>query len=76
MSARFIHYLFYPRAEAGYGDLMATDPVCNMTVYPDLAASCEDYQGKHYCFCTSTCRETFDKNRDLYANRAYRMLDE
>ncbi len=54
---------------------MTTDPVCGMTVYSDLAAACKEYNGKHYCFCSSDCRNAFDKNPDLYANKPYMLLE-
>ncbi|WP_424359492.1 YHS domain-containing protein [Methanocella sp. MCL-LM] len=53
---------------------MAIDPVCNMTVYEELAVSCEEYKGKHYCFCSKACREAFDKDPDLHANKPYELL--
>ncbi|HMK46324.1 MAG TPA: YHS domain-containing protein [Methanocella sp.] len=54
---------------------MATDPVCNMTVYHDMAASYKDYKGKHVCFCSDTCREAFDKNPDMYMSRPYGLME-
>ncbi len=74
MPALFFHYLYNPRARDCYGDQMAIDPVCNMTVYEELAVSCEEYKGKHYCFCSKACREAFDKDPDLHANKPYELL--
>lgn len=51
------------------GDNMPIDPVCNLNVYPDMAVEEEEYQGKKYYFTDRKCKEEFDKNRDLYANR-------
>jgi len=38
---------------------MATDPVCKMTVDEKKAAAKQEYQGKTYFFCASSCKEKF-----------------
>ncbi len=47
---------------------METDPVCNMRVDPNSVTEKSDYQGKTYYFCSSECKNEFDKNPDAYAH--------
>ena len=43
-----------------------TDPVCGMEVTPENAAAKSEYQGHTYYFCSTTDKETFDKNPEKY----------
>jgi YHS domain-containing protein len=49
---------------------MNKDPVCGMSVDPKSAATTSTHQGKQYSFCSQTCKETFDKNPQRYAQSA------
>jgi Cu+-exporting ATPase len=46
------------------------DPVCGMDVTPQNAAGSSEYQGNPYYFCSLGCKETFDRQPDMYASRA------
>lgn len=48
---------------------MATDPVCGMKVEEKTAAGQSSYAGKTYYFCSSTCKDTFDRSPDRYTNQ-------
>lgn len=41
------------------------DPVCGMDVQDKKI--CSSYQGSEYCFCSSICKKTFDKNPEKYS---------
>jgi YHS domain-containing protein len=41
---------------------MDKDPVCGMTVSRGLTAAKSEYQGRTYYFCSSECKERFDKD--------------
>ena len=47
------------------GALPTTDPVCGMTVDPKTAEHAT-HGGVTYYFCSSGCRETFEKNPERY----------
>lgn len=38
------------------------DPVCGMTVYPQVRVHHTDQDGEHYHFCSSGCRAKFFAN--------------
>jgi len=44
------------------------DPVCGMMVDEKKTPFKSTYQAKTYYFCSSSCRDTFDKNPSKYAN--------
>lgn len=46
--------------------LMARDPVCGMEVDPSSAKYKSLYKGKVYYFCSSHCKEAFDKDPEYY----------
>lgn len=43
---------------------MAKDPVCGMDA--EEGKICSTYEGKKYCFCSKTCKESFDKDPAKY----------
>jgi len=45
---------------------METDPVCGMKVEPVNAKFKALYKGKVYYFCSSACKEEFEKRPDYY----------
>jgi len=45
---------------------MAKDPVCGMEVDEKKAAAKLEYKGKTYYFCTSSCKEAFEKEPEKY----------
>ena len=40
-------------------EMTAIDPVCKMTVNPQLAAGSHEYQGQTYYFCSASCLQKF-----------------
>jgi Cu+-exporting ATPase len=44
------------------------DPVCGMTIEDSNAASVSMYRGTTYYFCSSPCKEDFDKDPEAYIN--------
>jgi YHS domain-containing protein len=46
--------------------VMATDPVCKMTIDEKSAAGKSDYNGKTYYFCSPGCKAKFDQNPQQY----------
>jgi Cu+-exporting ATPase len=49
--------------------VMEKDPVCKMNVSEDKPKATETYKGKTYYFCSSGCKNTFDRNRDLFIGK-------
>lgn len=45
-----------------------TDPVCGMQVREENL--CTTYEGKHFCFCSESCLQTFQKSPEQYARKA------
>jgi len=45
---------------------MAVDPVCKMRVDEKKAKHTSTYQGTTYYFCSSMCKESFDRNPGKY----------
>ncbi|HHX4058160.1 TPA: YHS domain-containing protein [Burkholderia contaminans] len=45
------------------------DPVCGMQIDSEKAAATEVIEGKTYYFCSSSCHEKFQANRDQYAKQ-------
>lgn len=52
--------------KASKGYVMATDPVCGMSVAPEIAAGRFSYQGKTYHFCSQHCLEKFKAEPNRY----------
>ncbi len=46
---------------------MAKDPVCGMNVKPEQAAGKSEQGGQTYYFCSTGCKQKFDKNPQAYA---------
>jgi Cu+-exporting ATPase len=46
--------------------VLATDPVCNMTVDENKTELKSEYKGETYYFCNPACKETFDNNPEKY----------
>jgi YHS domain-containing protein len=45
------------------------DPVCGMEVSRESAAAEAEYDGRHYYFCSGTCRQRFLADPALYAKK-------
>ena len=45
---------------------MVTDPVCGMQVDPYKAAAKSIYQGQTFYFCSTLCKQMFDREPDKY----------
>ena len=45
----------------------AQDPVCGMAVETSVANYLSEYKGKTFYFCCSGCKQTFDKQPEVYA---------
>jgi Cu(I)/Ag(I) efflux system membrane fusion protein len=56
-----------PASQAGQAS--HTDPVCGMDLDPSQAEYKSDYQGKTYSFCSTKCKQDFDKNPAKYAGK-------
>jgi Cu+-exporting ATPase len=50
-----------PGRYMGKRHIMVKDPVCGMDIDEKDAAGTSDYRGKTYYFCTTSCKENFDK---------------
>jgi Cu+-exporting ATPase len=46
---------------------MQKDPVCGMQVEPAKAAGSTEYNGKTYTFCSTSCKQKFDRDPKQYA---------
>ncbi len=46
---------------------MNRDPVCGMQVDPERANAQSEYQGQTYYFCSTGCKERFDRDPQRYA---------
>lgn len=42
------------------------DPVCGMSIDPDKSKAASVYQGLTYYFCSSSCRDKFEKSPAQY----------
>jgi YHS domain-containing protein len=47
---------------------MQEDPVCGMSVDTEEAES-SNYQGKTYYFCSTECKDKFDRNPAEYSKK-------
>lgn len=45
------------------------DPVCGMQVAPDRAADSSEYDGREYYFCSTACKDQFEKSPERYAEK-------
>jgi YHS domain-containing protein len=48
---------------------MAKDPVCGMDVDEKKAAGTAVHDGKTYYFCSTSCKTTFEKSPNKYAQK-------
>ncbi|MDE3056787.1 MAG: YHS domain-containing protein [Bacteroidota bacterium] len=48
---------------------MVTDVVCGMHIDETKATEKSEYNGKTYCFCSSSCKSAFEKEPKKYAER-------
>ena len=48
---------------------MVKDPVCGMEIDPKTAAGKSEYQGQTYYFCSSGCKQAFDKEPEKYVGK-------
>ena len=48
---------------------MAKDPVCGMEVDESTAPATSTHRGKTYYFCSTGCKETFDRNPEAYTGQ-------
>ena len=46
------------------------DPVCGMDVEKATATGHSEYKGQTYYFCSSSCKEKFDRNAEQYVRKA------
>ncbi len=51
-------------------EALVTDPVCGMTIKPLDAAGTSEYQGQTYYFCSTSDKQTFDRDPARYAGQA------
>jgi len=49
---------------------VAKDPVCGMDVDKATAAGRTEYKGQTYYFCSSGCKEKFDRSAEQYLRKA------
>jgi YHS domain-containing protein len=49
---------------------MAKDPVCGMDVDPKTATAKSEYEGQTYYFCSTGCKQSFDKDPKKYVGKA------
>lgn len=49
---------------------MAKDPVCGMDVDEKKAAGKSDYKGQVYYFCSSGCKQSFDKDPERFISKS------
>src|SRR5271169_5891606 len=61
-----------PANESAQMKLMATDPVCGMTVDPATARGVAQYQGDTFCFCSPACMHRFVSEPARYFAADYR----
>jgi Cu+-exporting ATPase len=45
---------------------MAIDPACKMKVDEEKATAKSEYKGVTYCFCSTVCKQNFDKEPEKY----------
>jgi Cu+-exporting ATPase len=42
------------------------DPVCGMSLKPKKVEARSDHEGQMYYFCSTVCKDQFDKNPERY----------
>ncbi len=47
-----------------------TDPVCGMTLESEKAAATEEWQGRTYHFCSTSCHHSFRAAPERYTGKA------
>ena len=47
--------------------IVATDPICRMSVGETDAKYTSMHEGKKFYFCSAACKQQFDKNPQKYA---------
>ena len=55
-----------PRSRKEDQTMKVKDPVCGMTIEEQKAAGTSVYEGTTYRFCSTACKEKFDKNPGAY----------
>jgi P-type Cu+ transporter len=50
------------------------DPVCGMTVDPQMAAGKFDFEGKTYYFCSTGCLQKFSTDPQAYLGKSPRLM--
>lgn len=48
---------------------MTKDPICGMEIDPNRSKFQSTHKGREYFFCSSYCRETFDKDPEKYTQQ-------
>ena len=61
-----------PSADTDQMRLMATDPVCGMTVNPATARGVAQHQGDTFCFCSPGCMSRFLADPSKYLAKEYK----
>ncbi len=54
---------------------MSKDPVCGMQVDESTAAGKSEYRGTTYHFCSSSCKERFDKDPEKFVGKQEEQKD-
>jgi Cu+-exporting ATPase len=49
---------------------VSIDPVCGMTVKPDVAAGSHEYNGQTYYFCSAHCLKKFHEDPERFLNKS------
>ena len=49
---------------------MLIDPVCGMHMDPEAAPESAEFGDHTYYFCSEGCKEQFEQNPEMYAERA------
>jgi P-type Cu+ transporter len=47
---------------------MMKDPVCNMMVDEKKSKFRSEHEGRKFCFCSASCKATFDKDPHKYGH--------
>jgi YHS domain-containing protein len=68
------HSFFTLMTRVRFGDTMAKDPVCGMTVSKDDAPAKESYKGHTFYFCSDACKQKFEQSPDKYATPAAMLM--
>lgn len=53
--------------KSGHGGGQEKDPVCGMSVDPGGAAAASVHEGKTHYFCSTSCRDQFERDPKKYA---------